>query len=240
MSNAEPRFRITPWPDTPLAVGRVMGLDHRLDGDRIVVTLGRPDVELPEEFVIRELLEQPFDDPNVVVDFLNEFGTVKLHEIVRTLEWDVTSELPKSIPADSWRRYAYVLGLIQHEARRWVATQEGRPARLRLTTRLDREQFANVLNMGLRQYAVRLEVGRLGQPFPDLYAALCLQLFNLVVEGLPTRRCVNETCGRSFVRQRDRAVHGQYRTEGVIYCSKQCAKAQNQRVYRRKQRKGNR
>jgi hypothetical protein len=81
------------------------------------------------------------------------------------------------------------------------------------------------------------EIGRIpmpfGRPVPDLYSGLCGQVFNLLAEGLPVRGCANETCEQEFVRQRDRAEHGQYRTTGVLYCSRACARAQVKRVARR-------
>lgn len=69
-----------------------------------------------------------------------------------------------------------------------------------------------------------------------LYNMLALELFNHVVEGLPYRTCANTTCGRLFVRQRGRSVHGQHRTRGVKYCSVECARNQAQRAYRRRKR----
>lgn len=64
--------------------------------------------------------------------------------------------------------------------------------------------------------------------------ALCLELFNHMVEGAKYKTCVNEACGRLFVRQQGRAQHGQHRTTGVKYCSSSCARAQAQRQYRRR------
>lgn len=78
--------------------------------------------------------------------------------------------------------------------------------------------------------------GAYGRPVPRVLSAMCLQLLAWVAEGVPARRCANETCSQWFSRQRGRAESGQYRTSGVLYCSSSCAKAQSQRAYRRRNR----
>jgi hypothetical protein len=71
---------------------------------------------------------------------------------------------------------------------------------------------------------------------PDLFDALCVQLFQTIVDHLDVLTCANETCGRRFTKQRGTAQAKQYHTRGVIYCSKSCAYTQASRNRRRKQR----
>lgn len=76
--------------------------------------------------------------------------------------------------------------------------------------------------------------GDLADRGPTVYSVAFLQLYNHIAEGAVARRCENETCRRNFVRQRGRAEYGQYRTSGVKYCCRECARAQAQRALRRR------
>jgi hypothetical protein len=108
--------------------------------------------------------------------------------------------------------------------------------------------FQSELNKGLRWYHARVELV-IAIPTLDpqpmsgidpigLYSGLCLQILNLLVEGIPSHQCANEKCGQRFIRQQGRAEAGQYRTTGVDYCSLRCARAQMQRNYRDRKLKG--
>jgi hypothetical protein len=103
------------------------------------------------------------------------------------------------------------------------------------------EFLVNLLNDALTPYHPRLELNvpgvawQIGVPAPGLYSAMVLQLYNHIAEEAQYRRC--ENCDRIFVRQRDRAEQGRYRTEGLRYCSKRCAWAAGQRKWRENQRK---
>lgn len=66
---------------------------------------------------------------------------------------------------------------------------------------------------------------------PDLFAGLCLQMHQIVVQGRIVQVCANEPCHNPFVEQRDgKGV----RTKGLLYCSQSCANAQMQRQSRRR------
>lgn len=103
--------------------------------------------------------------------------------------------------------------------------------------------LGDLLNAGLRQFHVRIEIDvgpkafPLGQPVPDAFALLCLQLRNHISQNVIYKQCANETCRKSFVFQRGRAKYDRHRTKSVSYCSNYCAKAQAQRERRRRQAK---
>jgi hypothetical protein len=96
---------------------------------------------------------------------------------------------------------------------------------------------ARGLDVGLAPFHPHVQVGKDPMPYHrtvGFYHVCCLELFNHIVESARYKTCANETCGRLFVRQEGRALHGQHRTRGVKYCSSSCARAQAQREYRRR------
>ncbi|WP_285783264.1 hypothetical protein [Microbispora sp. NBRC 16548] len=89
-----------------------------------------------------------------------------------------------------------------------------------------------VISGALSRFSVG--IGDLSERTPTVYSVAFLQLYNHLVENAQVRQCANERCRRPFVRQRGRAEYGQYRTQGVKYCSRDCARAQAQRELRRR------
>lgn len=147
------------------------------------------------------------------------------------------------VPLDVTRRY---LKTARALSRHWIAhsakgdleaawEQEGfsRPKSVDDAWR----RFTDLLNPGLEPFHVRVGVRGGAPEAPNLFTALCLQIANHVAERATVKQCANEKCGRFFFRQEGRAVHGHYKTEGVLFCSKSCARAQAQRRYQRKKRR---
>jgi hypothetical protein len=100
--------------------------------------------------------------------------------------------------------------------------------------------LARGLNEGLAVFHPHIQVDSEIPPYhrtASFYEICCLELFNHIAEKAQYRTCQNEPCQRVFVRQIGRAEHGQYRSEGVKYCSRECARAQAQRNYRRRKRR---
>ena len=93
------------------------------------------------------------------------------------------------------------------------------------------------LNAALRPFSIG--IGGLTDRYPSILSVVFLQLYNHLAEDATIRECANETCRRSFVRQRGRAEYGQNRTSGIKYCTRECARTQAQRELRRRRKQQN-
>lgn len=202
---------------------------------------------LPMEFVLRELEDLDLDVDEDLVEFLCRHGVVRIR--AEDFAVAVPAWLRLDRPADAVGHVVPTrqrLGWLRAVARTWSAhllDEYLLPAWVGADDPPGEEsevwdRCVDVLNVGLQDYAMRASADPGDTTVVvDLYAAGCVQVANLMNELLPPHRCRNERCGRAFVRQRDGAVQGQFRTTGVSYCSPTCQKAQAQREWRRK-RKG--
>jgi hypothetical protein len=95
----------------------------------------------------------------------------------------------------------------------------------------------NGINAALRPMSAHLFLTAEGsERYASPYTASIVQLFNHIESRATYRQCANETCARFFVHQIEgTSQYGQHRSQGVIYCSNRCARAENQRRYRRRQ-----
>lgn len=245
-------FPITLWPGVPIPDPAVVRMDAKPLGERVSYSgLVEQASPLPEEFVLRELLDLDLGDgptPERVesmCEFLSTWGmlarpfpalTVEGNETDGRHVMDVWCWLRTAQAlVDTWRRH--------HLDEYLLPAWDGGPVRV-LEEGDVWVAFVEWLNIGLgampMHATVQLELPdefgpfTYGTPELGLYSACCIQLANLVNEAMPPHRCANETCGRAFVRQRGGAEQGQYRTVGVLYCSPGCQRAQASRVHRRK------
>ena len=219
---------ISLWPGSVVAIPPVARVDATLSEDLQIVLIGGSltDVELPEEFVLRQLLDLDVQadaeadmDTDALLDFVATYG-VPLTEPSSSVELEHLAEGVRSL---------------QDLVRLWVSLVElPEDAELDLA---DVERLVRRLNEGLlRLHPSATLDGR--SPAVDLRAACHLQLHNLMVEvaeGVLLRRCQNERCGRAFLRQYDMTARTKHRVKGLRFCSLRCARNQAKREFHRRQ-----
>ncbi len=216
-------------------------------------------VRLTPELVLGGLRALETHDDEAVIDFLcngvvgRSAAQLGLPAVVFD-SWNPAVERDHVLVAD----VALILRSIQACANHWVQFDAGQsviPAwqfmaheeLSSLTPYRDDEAlcwlwFEQTLNAGLRQVPPEVRIvfpsapddASAGDREVGLFSGLCVQLFNVMNLGIPIRECANENCSNVFQRQHGRARKGQYRTEGVLFCSAACARAQSQRELRRR------
>lgn len=226
-----PRFSPTLWPSESRQLPPVAVWDAPYARERRQVGL----VELPEDFVLQEVLD-------VTAENFDEFSA----------QW---GSLATSAGGD---RSQGLLGvtLLQAMSRHYLADVERggdavvdawpidpAPESASDAWRL----WEHHMNDALRAFTLYVRVDpaepTTGDRLADIqarttYQVAALQLAQIATEGRTVRRCASETCGKPFTAQRSRRRQyaGTAHAEGVKYCRHECAKAQSERERRRRRR----
>ena len=96
------------------------------------------------------------------------------------------------------------------------------------------EYFTNEMNRLLDAVTPTVGFGNHQQRPNTLRDVLAIQLFNDIAGGVSYKTCASESCGELFVNQINRKAKGHSRSNGTLYCSPRCSKAQAQRKYRQR------
>jgi hypothetical protein len=222
---------------------------------RIEPQPGRVPTMLPDEFLIRELLDATDDESLAALrDQYGEPIDPNYDRDIDGLDLDAPGWLLQ-VQALAWT----IVGYLEDSGTLAAAWTEARSAHRAGAKRFGPppsednvwHEFGLIMDLGLRTLGpVVIAVDEpSGDPISGLFEACCVDIYNLLLDPLPFRRmeeglepfarCANETCGRRFLRQRGTAKKGQHRTSGVTYCSYRCANTQVQRNRRREMRESN-
>ena len=254
-------FRGKVWPGSIVEEPAIIQWEVRKVGDFFIWLKsghsgGRA---LPSELVIRELLRLDTTNEIAVERFLNSYGWIDGYRKERDPK-KFDRMFGQQIAPDTNRDvgsplFTYYMGLTEsgdeefrilpisssarflleaQECAKYLASDPALPSALKT----DLEVRA-VMNSRLEHFHVKIELdGDDEDRTADLIDGLYIQLVNLLVDRGGLHRCPN--CDTAFVRQRGRARHGQFRAEGVMYCSTSCSNTASTRAYRARQREGKR
>lgn len=227
-----------PWPDYPKG-------------------LALTDVEVPEDFVLRECLAVDADDMDAVVAFVQQWGSLCPFDGRPT-----DASLPASTSytrtdegvsgRGDVRDQSVYLRTLQAVAGHYVAESLGhdvaavwRSHGLPIAGNQDMSawlQFSEFLNAALGVFPMYVTVdgihGGVGLPQPTTYEVAMLQLVQLLAQDRRAKTCHNDRCNKVYTLQRGRRKYDAStgHATGVKYCSAQCAKAQAERKRRAKRR----
>jgi hypothetical protein len=251
-----PRFRTTVWPGVPVPVPPVTReVVQWWSEDEVFEFAGVVDQRpLDPEVVLRELPMLDASRPEALRAFMDQHGPLTAHgadcQVLlphghRVLSAPMTD--PDAAPLAVVAHHVHVLqALVAH----WEAAQQGDDtgvlaawttvaARRLRSLAVAWGYFRDHLNAALQPFHVAVHISDAqSREFDSVtaYSVMALTIANDIAVGATWRQCANEACQRLFARQQGRSEHGQHRSTGVIYCSRNCAKAQVERERRRRQR----
>lgn len=256
----KPHLDVTLHPDVPLARLPVPLIRNELvDGEIRYADDERrlPELLLPPKDVLyREMKELDLADPDVVMAFLDRFGAVDPRPFPG-MKLLPPRHYPPTPSEDGlhWSHTAMWLRAARAMANHWDLLVNGEDPTdaweqegfsLVWTDYLADQRFEEMLNIGLRHpaYSPRARLTRTTPPWdditqelwgngllPDLYAALCAEVWNLVAYGLIPHDCANDNCSNRFTEKRGATGAANKRE---IYCEQACTSSQTSRESRRK------
>jgi len=219
--------------------------------------VGTREQVLEVEELYLELLHVDVERAEEIVDFANRFDVVGIREAADTaarpetpLQVLLNRELGPPTGSETLAEFRFAARYLRELTYSWLFISINRGPKgtwplLRETLGLRAEKevtlrdlnhfLAHGVSAGTIPFHPRLSTDDAAAPDllqAPLYSTCCLELYNHIVEGATYQRCRNPSCYRLFVRQKGRAEKGQHRSEGLKYCSKQCARVQAQRDYR--------
>lgn len=220
-------------PANTIDVGLVPRRTWTADLDREVLYMsdGAADwVAIPEEHYLRGAWDLDLADPRAIADFVSAWGL------------PLPGDLAGATTAEIVERLAHIRNLVLC----WDHLTGGRdlasvgaqwngpdaPA-----TTVDAASRLESLTAALKDHSPIVSVSAEGATYrTNLYAALCAQLFNHIVEGKGYLRCADPKCGRLFVRHLNRDGVPGPEKKTVRFCSQHCQDRYFNEEYRRRQR----
>lgn len=226
-----PNLHIT--PANPITVGLVPRRVWVLGPDRqmLVADHGPVDwVAVPEEHYLRGAWDLDLSDPRAIAEFVSAWGLPLPDDSAEAAITEIADRLlhVRSLVL-CWDHLTGGRDLAT------VATEwngAGAPS-----TTADAASRLESLTAALTDHSPIVSVSTDNAIYrTNLYAALCAQLFNHVVEGKGYLHCADPKCGRLFVRHLNRNGVPGPEKKTVRFCSQRCQDRYFNEEYRRRQR----
>jgi hypothetical protein len=212
-------------------------------------------VSLPCDVIVRELRRVNLNHQSEVLNFLNQFGNLyRQFELpLVDLHFDHSPLQSHSGPVH-WHHAALHMRAVRAATNHWlnhlndhdVVQAWSDEDFLVHDAESAWESLVHVVQAGLASsvpvvsIAIESDGSRSVQTSTkdpsDLFEALCVQIQQMTAIGHLPHTCENDLCRNLFFHQRGRTQTGKVRSTGVRFCSPQCARTQNQRDRRRRNR----